>query len=226
MEENVIDFGEVNVPTSWDEITLGKLVEIEKYYGDDEKKFDIRDVIHILCDKSVDEVNALPMDFLEIILEKLSFLRYEPKVDEPTNKVEIDGETYIVNVFEQLRTGEYIALDTAIKNDKYDYPSFLAIVCRKEGEAYDSKFEADKFSERRKMWENISCLKVLPIISFFLDLWARSEIPSQMYSILKERLDNIAKNLETSTNVGRFRRYSMKRRISTLRKRLDSAVHI
>ena len=45
--ENVIDFGSWTVPTSWEEITLKQFQEIEKYYSNKDKDFDIRDVLHI-----------------------------------------------------------------------------------------------------------------------------------------------------------------------------------
>ena len=38
-EENVIDLGVWNVPTSWDEVTLKQYQEIERYYEDKDKDF-------------------------------------------------------------------------------------------------------------------------------------------------------------------------------------------
>ena len=42
--ENVIDFGKWTTPKSWDELTLKQFQEIEKYYSDKDKKFDVREV--------------------------------------------------------------------------------------------------------------------------------------------------------------------------------------
>ena len=57
--ENVIDFGSWTVPTSWDELTLKQFQEIEKYYSNKDKDFDIREVLHIFTNKTEDEIKAL-----------------------------------------------------------------------------------------------------------------------------------------------------------------------
>ena len=42
MEDNeIVSFGSVTVPKSWDDITLDKFQKIEKYYEDKEKNFNI-----------------------------------------------------------------------------------------------------------------------------------------------------------------------------------------
>ena len=71
-ENNVIDYGKWNCPTTWNQITLKQYQEIEKFYENAENKsFDAREVIHILCNKTIDEVNALPVEFLDDIMEKM-----------------------------------------------------------------------------------------------------------------------------------------------------------
>ena len=144
MENEIIDFGSWNIPSSWDEVTLKQYQEIERFYEDNEDStFDVRKVLHILCNKSIDEVNALPVEFTEKILNTLQFLSQPfPKV-ESTNKIVIDNVKYQINVFEKLKTGEYVATDTIIKSDKHNYAAMLAILCRKPSELYDSKFEAE-----------------------------------------------------------------------------------
>ena len=69
--ENVIDFGKWTVPTSWEEITLKQFQEIEKYYSNKDKDFDIREVLHIFTNKTEDEINALPITFTNELMNKL-----------------------------------------------------------------------------------------------------------------------------------------------------------
>lgn len=161
-----IDYGNWTVPSRWSDITVGQYCQIAKYYADVEKNPDIKDVIHILCNKTVDEVNELPSEFLQTILERLSFMAEKPEEQEPSNKIEWKGETYQVNTQNKLKTGEFIAVETAMKDDTYNYPAILAILCRKEGEAYDSKFENEVLEDRLKMFTDMSVTKVLPVISF------------------------------------------------------------
>lgn len=222
MRKDSYNFGEWNCPESWDDITLKQFQEINQYYADKDKRFDIREVIHILTNKTIDEVNSLPAEFLEIIMDKLSFVTTEPEQKEPTNKIEINGETYQINFMEKLKTGEYVSVDNIIKSDRNDYASILAILCRKDGEIYDSKFEAELFEERKKLFEEQPVTKILPIVSFFLNLYILSVIPSRLYSEVEEELNHIQKSIKTSTEIGVFKKRSLNSQVKKLRKLLRS----
>lgn len=228
MEEKEIikDFGQWHCPTKWDDITLKVYQEIEKYYKDKEKEFDIRDVITILTNRTEDEINELPSEFLDVILTHLMFLATTPEVSEATNRIKIDGIEYRVNVMEKLKLGEYVAVDNAIKNDSSDYASILAILCRKEGEAYDSKFEAEEFEKRKEMFEKQPVTRILPIIGFFLNLFIASEKHSQLYSAVEEGINLIQQNIDNSQKIGAFKRLSLNWRMKKLRKSLKSIKHI
>lgn len=217
-EIDIIDYGMWYVPTKWDDIDLGTYQDLERFYEGKDEKFDIRKVIHILCHKTEDEVNSLPIDFLENIMEKLIFLQEKPTEEEPKNWVEIDGERYTVHTENQLRTGEYIASDTVIKGDKHNYAALLAILCRKEGEIYDSKFENEVLEDRVKMWEKVSVVKVLPIVNFFLQLYILSMTPTLLSSKAKEAIDLTRKDIETLQRNGGMSKRSMKSAMKRLRK--------
>lgn len=228
MEEKEIikDFGQWHCPTKWDDITLKVYQEIEKYYKDKEKEFDIRDVLTILTNRTEDEINELPSEFLDVILTHLMFLATTPEVSEATNRIKIDGVEYRVNVMEKLKLGEYVAVDNAIKNDSSDYASILAILCRKEGEAYDSKFEAEEFEKRKEMFEKQPVTRILPIIGFFLNLFIASEKHSQLYSAVEEGINLIQQNIDNSQKIGAFKRLSLNWQMKKLRKSLKSIKHI
>lgn len=222
MEIDVIDYGTYVIPTKWEDITLRQFSELERYYSDKEMKFDAREVLHILTNKTVDEINNLPIEFTEKLMSKLEFLEKAPEEKEPTNKIKIDGETYVINVMEHLKTGEYVAVDSAMKNDKFDYATFLAILCRKEGEVFDSKFEAELFEKRREMFEKQPITNILPIVSFFLNLYILLQTPSQVSSLLEEELNRIQRLIETSPKIGVFKKRSLNLQMKKLRKSLKS----
>lgn len=225
-EKDIIDFGQWNCPKDWSDITLKQYQDIERFYADKEKNVDIREIIHILCNKTIDEVNALPAEFLDIILEKLAFLQEQPKEEEARNKIKIDGEEYSVNIMEKLKTGEYVAFDTVLKNDKHNYAAMLAILCRKPNEIYDSKFEAEVFESRIKMFEQQPITNILPIVGFFLQLWLLSETHSKLYSQVQEAIDLTARHIKTSKQIGACKRLYLTWQIQRLRKSLKSTKHI
>lgn len=225
-KKEIIDLGEWKTPKSWDDITLKKFQELERFYDDKDDDFDLRNVIHIMCGKSVDEVNQLPVDFMEKIMNEMDFLYSPISEEEPTNIIEIDGEKYIINFMEKLKVGEYVDVDTVIKSDKYDYASMLGIICRKEGEIYDSRFIAEEFDKRKVMFENVPITKVIPIVKFFFRLWLISTMPTLLSSKVEEELDHIQQNIETSIRNGDSSAHSMRSAMKTLRKLRKSIKNI
>lgn len=220
--ENIIDFGKWTVPTKWEDVTLEMFQKIEKYYSDKDKDFDVREVLDIFTNKSRDEINQLPINFAEKLMNELSFLKEQPQYGDASPKIEIDGEEYSINVMEKLKTGEYVAIDTILKNDSHDYISILAVLCRKNGEIYDSKFEAEVFEERQKLFAKQPIMKIMPLISFFLNLYIVRKTHSLLYSEVEEGLNLIQQNIDNSENLGVFKRRSLNSQMKKLRKLLKS----
>lgn len=220
-KENIIDLGQWNTPKGWNELTLKQFQSIEEYYADKDKEFDVRDVLELFTDHSREEIDQLPIEFVERLLEQLEWIKEAPSWGEPSNKVEIDGVEYKVNIQDKLKTGEYIALDTVLKGDKHNYAAMLAVMCRKDGELYDSKFENEILGDRIKMWEKVPVVKVMPIVAFFLSLWVVLQKNTQLSSMVEEAINLTAKNIETSRKNGDLSMLSTKllmRKLKKLRK--------
>lgn len=216
--EEIIDYGQWVVPTKWEDVTLKQFQEIERFYEDKDKNFDVREVLHIFTNKGIDEINALPLEFLEEIMRNLLFLKERPEEKKPTNSVTINGERYAVQIENKLKVGEYVATDTALKGDKHNYAAILAILCRKDGELYDSKFENEVLEDRIKMWEGVPVTDVLPIIGFFLQLYITLQMPTLLSSKAVEAIDLTRKDLETLRANGEISKRYMKSQMKKLRK--------
>ena len=222
------DFGEWKVPQSWDELTLGKFQELERFYDGDEneRKFDVRDVLDLMTDRTKDEINELPIEFTDSLLRKMYWLHEQPDFGKPSNKVIIDGVQYTVHNENEMKFGEYVALDTALKGDKHNYAAMLAILCRKDGEIFDSKFENEILPSRIEFWKNVSVMKVMPIVSFFLELSSMSLQVSQLSSQVKEGINHILKHIETSKQNGVFSALYTKWQMRKLKKLQKSIKNI
>lgn len=216
--ENIIDFGQWVVPVSWEDVTLKQFQEIERFYEDKDKDFDVREVLHIFTNKGIDEINALPLEFLEEIMSKMVFLQEKPTEKKPTNTVEINGEKYTIHTENKLKVGEYVATDTAMKGDKHNYAAILAILCRKDGELYDSKFENEVLEDRIKMWEKVPVVDVLPLIGFFFELYITLQMPTLLSSKAMEAIDLTRKDIENSHKNGQISKRCMKSQMKKLRK--------
>ena len=223
------DFGEWKVPQSWDDLTLGKFQELERLYdGDDDKerKFDVRDVLDLMTDRTKDEINELPIEFTDMLLRKMYWLHEQPDFGKPSNKVTIDGVQYTVHNENEMKFGEYVALDTALKGDKHNYAAMLAILCRKDGEIFDAKFENEILPSRIEFWKNVSVMKVIPIVSFFLELSSMSLQVSQLSLEIQEGINHILKHIETSKRNGVFSALYTKWQVRKLKKLQKSIKNI
>ena len=214
-----IDFGQWICPESWNDLTLKKYQDIERYYSEHKGDFKATEVLHILCDKSIDEVNALPVTFVEKIMEHLTFLTEQPDI-QPSNKIVIDGEEYVVHNEKTLKFGEYVATDSIIRADSHNYAALLAVVCRKEGEEFDSKFEAEVYDERVKLFEKQPVINILPIIAFFLMCWEVTEGISRVYSEVQEQVDQLVRSIRTSQRLGATKKWYLIWRIKRILKSL------
>lgn len=214
------DFGEWKVPQSWDELTLGKFQELERFYDGDEneRKFDVRDVLDLMTDRTKDEINELPIEFTDSLLRKMYWLHEQPDFGKPSNKITVDGVQYTVHNENEMKFGEYVALDTALKGDKHNYAAMLAILCRKEGEKFDAKFENEILPSRIEFWKNVSVMKVMPIVSFFLELSSMSLQVSQLSLEIQEGINHILKHIETSKRNGVFSALYTRLQMRKLRK--------
>lgn len=221
MEEKDIikDFGKWDVPSKWDDVTLKIYQDIERYYADkEEKQFDVRDVLHILTNRSIDEINELPSDFLDTILTHLLFLVTTPDVGEASNKIVISGETYTANIAEKLKVGEYVAIDTLVKDDAHNYAALLAVLFRKKDEKYDSHFENEVLDDRIKMFEEQPVTKILPLVHFFINCYTTLEIPTLLSSKVKEAINLTAQRIESLHQSGEVSKRSMRSAMKGLRK--------
>ena len=223
------DFGEWKVPSSWDDLTLGKFQELERLYDGDEdkeRKFDVRDVLDLMTDRTKDEINELPIEFTDMLLRKMYWLHEQPDFGKPSNKVTIDGVQYTVHNENEMKFGEYVALDTALKGDKHNYAAMLAILCRKDGEIFDAKFENEILPSRIEFWKNVSVMKVMPIVSFFLELSSMSLQVSQLSLEIQEGINHILKHIETSKQNGVFSALYTKWQVRKLKKLQKSIKNI
>lgn len=210
----IIDLGNWTTPTSWDDVTLEQFQKMEE-------NSDITDMIAVLTNHTKDEVMQLPSDVMEMLLNTMDFLTTPMPQTPPTNKIEIDGQTYQINIMEKLKTGEYVAFDSIVKSDPKNYAAILGVLCRKEGEIYDSKFEAEIFEQREKMFLKAPITKIMPTVAFFLNLWVTLKTPTQLSLEVEELINHTQANIQSlrkSGDLSALSTASLMRKLKKLRK--------
>lgn len=224
MENEIIDLGEWFVPKGWDELTLSQFQQMQDELGDG-NAFDVRKVLHIFCGKSQDEVDALPVSAAEELLGQLVWLHTDLPKREPTNKITIGGEEYMINTEEEMRTGEFVQVDSILKSNPKDYASILAVLCRKKGERFDSDYEAKLYGERREMFLKVPMLDAMAVMAFFLRLWNFSKLVTQLFLEVQAELSHMHHSIRSSQEIGGFKRRYLSWRMARLRKSLISSNH-
>lgn len=206
-EKNEVELKPINVPTNWDEITLGTYQKLQEYYKSlkDDEPIDTIKFIALLSNYTEDEVLLLPVAFVNNIVLKLDFLKKIPNPN-VSNKITISGETYYLLNMDEMKFGEFTDVNMSIKNNPNDYASILAILCRKAGEIYDQEFINKRFEERKKMFENISVNQALSVLGFFLKYYEQYRIPSEdCISQLRQEVELYATSIENSLKNGDYR---------------------
>lgn len=204
-----MNFGKITVPTKWEEVTLKQFTELLTIYDKENK--DILDIISMFTGRSKDELRKYPMDFINEILIHLQFMN-TPLNIKPSNWVEIDGKKYSVNYMEKLKFGEFVDVETIIKDNKYNYPAILGILCRMEGEVYDDDFIAEKLNDRVKMFEELDMPSAMRLINFFLKLSLRSIAYTQKSLAIqqgKEQAELLAQSIRDSLKDGDLKKLDM-----------------
>ena len=204
------DFGNITVPTSWDEVKLKDFITLMKLQEEENKEdVSLIDIMAVLTGTDKKYIYSLPSDFANTIMAHLLFLN-KPLKEEPKAEVIIDGNLYKINYMEKLKFGEYTDANTVMANDKFDYASLLAILCRREGEIYDDDYIAEHLDERTEMWNNQPITKVYPLVCFFLLLSTISGKHLERYMTEGEQaIDQSLTHIEDSLKSGAVKKFSL-----------------
>lgn len=232
--ETAYDFGSITVPTKWEEVTLQMLsdylalskekeeaLEKDKKQAERDKtempnekdeKYNItdKDLLKCFTDFDMDKYDILPVELYNSIMSNFSFVLEDMPQWKPSNHLSYNGIEFTINTMEALKVKEYEDAEMILRNNMYDYPSLLAILCRKVtgtktdnvtglswevNEVYDSEFANKIFDARREMFAKMPITKAMPLINFFLLRGLECNNLSQNY------LTTIAQNLYDTLQV-------------------------
>ena len=239
--ETVIDFGDIKVPTKWSEVTLRMLSdyltlshEKEEAFKKDklaakknkqeapnekDEKYTItdKDILRIFTNFDISKYDILPVELYEAIMSNFSFLVEDMPQMKPSKELFFNNVHFVINDMEALKVKEYEDADMVLRNNQYDYPSLLAILCREckgkktdhvtgitylINEDYDTEFANHIFDARRAMFSNMPITTVMPLISFFLlkGLESNSHFQNSIQTLalqLKEAVENMLDSINS-----------------------------
>lgn len=238
--ETVLDFGNIKVPTKWEEVTLQMLADYltlsnekeealkkdkleakknkQEAPNEKDEKYTLtdKDILKIFTNFDISKYDILPVELYESIMSNFAFLIEDMPVMKPSNELYYNNIHFVINFLESLKVKEYEDADMVLRNNPYDYPSLLAILCREctgkktdhvtgktylINEDYDTEFANHIFDARREMFANMPMTKVMPLISFFLLKGLESNNHFQnSISIIARQLKEAVENMLDSLN--------------------------
>lgn len=256
--ETAYDFGSITVPTKWEEVTLQMLsdyltlskekeeaLEKDKKQAERDKtempnekdeKYNItdKDLLKCFTDFDMEKYDVLPVELYNSIMSNFSFVLEDMPQWKPSNHLSYNGIEFVVNTMEALKVKEYEDAEMILRNNIYDYPSLLAVLCRKVtgtktdnvtglswevNEVYDSEFANKIFDSRREMFAKMPITKVMPVIGFFLMKGLTSTSLSQNYlTTIAQNLYDTLQVIEDSQKTTGLRRLFIRPRMTKLRK--------
>jgi hypothetical protein len=175
-----------NLPTEWEEVTLGTYLTLSEVGKDLESKYAFNElyvmrVLEILTGAESGDLDDLTIQSLNELGSKIEFLNNQPKM-QVYQHIEIDGNDYAFpEDLYQIKAGEYISIKTlqeTEKNPSEFYLHLLSILLRPAKKVKNletgkdkwvqEKFNADNLSYRRELYKKLPITKVLGTINFFL----------------------------------------------------------
>lgn len=256
--ETAYDFGSITVPTKWEEVTLQMLSDylalskekeeaLEKdkaqamrdkteMPNEKDEKYNLtdKDLLRIFTNFDMDKYDVLPLELYNSIMSNFSFVLEDMPQWKPSNHLSYNGMEFVINDKESLKVKEYEDAEMILRNNIYDYPSLLAVLCRKVtgiktdnvtglswevNEVYDSEFANKIFDARREMFAKIPITKVMGLIGFFLVKGLTSTNLSQnSLTTIAQNLYDTLQVIEDSHKTGGLRRLFLLPQTIKLRK--------
>jgi len=175
---------EINVPTSWNDVTVGKyqaLTQINREDYKTELAYSVA-VLQVLCD--LDEIHSLPLAAINELAPHVAFMSQEI----PTEKyktVNIDGVNYNwINAFNEIKVGEAVSIELPIDLEELtyalSYDVVLAVMLREDGK----EFNAKEFKANRIKFSELPITEVYGMLLFFLNGGTTCISHTKTYSIV------------------------------------------
>ncbi len=189
MKQLQIDNRTVEIPTTWEDITLERYEEF--YLDQPTTRLDKAAYIAKICGLESDFFNALPVGVFNLVVEQVQELM-QPFAAEPTNEITIDGERWNVATHDELTLAEWVDVEEIQRQKSGVLAGVLAIVCRPLGESYDCKLN----EKRTPMFAKMAVGQVAGLLAFFLRCKTISDRTINLSGITQEAISRLRKAID------------------------------
>lgn len=180
----------INVPESWDDITLGVYERFHKIKPTTHRERVAQ--IAQVCSLDVEQLFNWPTEVFNHVVRIAGFI-FENDLTPPSPFIEVDGVKYFVPLEDALTLGAYVDADDVQKNSDAVLSNLLAIICRPAGEAYDYANN----ETRAAMFAALPVSRVLGVLAFFLQYRQALDKRIEAFSNLAQVADQLPPNINS-----------------------------
>jgi len=175
-----------NIPTSWQEVTIGMLMRVSEY----EAIVEDAPIISIIAGYTGIEITELKtsrVQEVQEIMEILDFI-YTPYVAVPSNRFTYDGIEYAANEsIEETEFQDWVSVQTTLyqhrDNQVMGLTKLIAIICKKDRETLDDFNVID----RARMFEGLPMTIGKDVEGFFLASLTALNAITLLYSSIPDQ---------------------------------------
>jgi len=166
------------VPTSWNEVSVGKYTELEKkkleFQSHKKNMIFMIDMISVLCDMDFEDVEVMDINDFNEVISTLTILINSPIIPSEKTQIVIDDEVYhLKSDFENSETLSETILKENILQTKNNYLDVLGdLLCfflrKKDDNGEFEKMRVTFIDSRKEMFlKNVSIADVNDLFVFF-----------------------------------------------------------
>lgn len=136
----------INLKTSWDEVTFGEFVQIDQIlHSDTPRDFKMIHILSILSDWSVEEINKMTPKMFTELLKKISFITSVPEEIPKKNQYEINGRIYNLKAnITDITTAQYIDYQGIMSQKPTNLSRLVAVFLIPPGHDYNEGYDFEQ----------------------------------------------------------------------------------
>lgn len=136
----------LNIKSNWDEITWNEYEQIEQIISADiPSDYKAVNLISILTNKSVDEIENLPIAQFQRLLPVLEFLKEQPKIHKHKFNYIVNGREYIFKgQLTDISTAQYIDYRNYMNDEEKDVVKLFSCFLIPKGHDYNDGYDVEQ----------------------------------------------------------------------------------
>lgn len=136
----------ITIKNSWDEITWKEFEQLEQILiADIPQHYKTVHLISVLTNKSVEEIELLPITEFQKMLPHIEFLTTEPEPHKHKFEYEINGRQYdFKGEFYNLTTAQYVDYRSYMEEDTRDITKLMSVFIIPKGHEYNDGYDIEQ----------------------------------------------------------------------------------